>query len=367
VSHSDTAPNPLRSRAFVPKSAGIVGLGSIGGSLALRLGSTVVKAVFDTDAGTATLARAKGFATTGSVKELASMVDLVVVATPMSFVRDVFSELSQVRRTKPLLVTDVSSVRVPVNEAAAGAGLLEPPISFVGGHPMAGSEHAGFRSASAGMLEGCAWVLAIDDRTDLDSWLAVAAFLSRSIGARVVPVAPSEHDQVMAWVSHLPHVLAAALAGGLTGSPSPGMLTSFAVPGAPGLPASLAAGSFRDVTRVAGSPPDRSSEMARWNAGFLSAAVHLLERELDAVRAYLASPEDLELVSFFEQGRKGRDQLTRPRAALERVSIPITSSQETLCRLLDLGRAGGWVTQVVLGGRPARIEGSRPRDRREQR
>jgi len=129
-------------------------------------------------------------------------------------------------------------------------------------HPMAGKESSGFLAGGPQLFDGCAWVLCLEPGdTDLTDWLTLAG-LCTSLGARVVPVTAAEHDRAVAQISHVPHLLAAALSGVLAGNPLAG---------------TLAAGSFRDGTRVAGSRPELIAAMCGGNA----AAV----RQVLAVRA----------------------------------------------------------------------------------
>ena len=133
------------------------------------------------------------------------------------------------------LITDVVSVKRPVADAVEK---VLPGARYVGGHPMAGTAESGWSAGSADLLRGAAWVVGIEDETPVEDWIEVAD-LALTCGAEVVPTGLDEHDAAVARVSHLPHLLAAVLASvGADGG---------------SLALALAAGSFADGTRVAGS------------------------------------------------------------------------------------------------------------------
>src|SRR3954453_876223 len=207
----------------------VIGLGLIGGSLLqalARAGHGVTG--YDADPATRELARDQGWTVAGSVTEAVAGAELVALAVPLPVLPEVLTELA----AHDGLITDVTSVKGPVRELAAKHGLHR----FVGGPPMAGKEPSGFAAAEPGLFDGCAWVLCLEPgETDLADWLTLAALFT-AVGARVVPVTAPEHDRAVAQISHVPHLLASALARQLEGNPLAG---------------ALAAGSFRDGTRVA--------------------------------------------------------------------------------------------------------------------
>ena len=222
----------------------VVGLGLIGGSLlhALTAAGHPVTG-YDADPQTREQARAAGFAVAGSVAAAAAGAEVVVLAVPLPALPAVLDELAAFDG----LVTDVTSVKGPVRELMAEHGVRR----FVGGHPMAGKETSGFTAADPALFAGCAWVLCLEPaETGLADWLRLAALFT-AMGARVVPVTAAEHDRAVAEVSHVPHLLAAALALSLVANP---------------LAATLAAGSFRDGTRVAASRAELIAAMCGGNA-----------------------------------------------------------------------------------------------------
>ena len=287
----------------------IIGLGLIGGSLQKALGPAVTG--FDADPATRKLARADGLTVADSVTAAAAGADLIVLAVPLPAMPAVLAELDG----HPALITDVGSVKQPVRDLAAGR-------RFVGGHPMAGKESSGFAAAEAGLFAGCAWVLCLEPDTDLDDWLRLAALVT-GLGARVVPVPAAEHDAAVAKISHVPHLFAAALTAQLLTDPLAG---------------ALAAGSFRDGTRVAATRPELIMAMCAGNAGPVSDTLGDLIEQLTAMRTDLltGSPRLPALLARTTAAR--RDWPPAPGAP---ATLPADRAS-----LLELGRSGGWVTAV---------------------
>nr|WP_296073424.1 prephenate dehydrogenase/arogenate dehydrogenase family protein [uncultured Actinoplanes sp.] len=314
------------------KSSGVdvavIGLGLIGGSLLRALAAAGHRVTgFDADPTTREQAQAEGFAVAGSVAEAARDADLVVLAVPLPVLDDVLGELAGFAG----LVTDVTSVKAPVLRLAGRHGLRR----YVGGHPMAGKETSGFAASEAGLFDGCAWVLCLEPQgTGLEDWLTLAALFT-SIGARIVPVTAADHDRAVAEVSHVPHLFAAVLAGSLLDRP---------------LDATLAAGSFRDGTRVAATRAELIVAMCGGNRVEVSKALHRMIGELETMREQLESDPE-QLLPYLRAA--GGVRRTWPRAAGEPAGFP--AEAETL---LELGRAGGWITAVaedrrhVVGIRP---------------
>ncbi len=179
--------------------------------------------------------------------------DLVVLAGPPRRVLETLPGLET-----DALVIDVAAVKAPMLEVAR-------PDRFVGTHPMAGREQSGPEHASAALFQGAAWVVTTDSADDAD--LAAVDAIVDSLGARPVHMSAAAHDAAVARVSHLPQLVAAAL-----------LETAAADPRA----MDLAAGSFRDLTRVAASDPSMWVDIIELNRPSISAAADDLKRALDA-------------------------------------------------------------------------------------
>jgi prephenate dehydrogenase len=234
----------------------IVGLGLIGGSLAAALKGADGRATgaaadatggapflygYDADEGSAAAALQLGYVDAApALSELSALlagggIGLVVLAVPAGALGAWFALIADSGFGG--VVTDVSSTKA--GAVALARSSLRFPERFVPGHPMAGSEQSGITAASKDMFSGAYWILTPSGDTDAAAYGAVHALLS-SVGARVLSVSPEEHDRVVAIVSHVPHVAAAALVT-LAGNHA----------GEDGDLLRLAAGGFKDTTRVA--------------------------------------------------------------------------------------------------------------------
>jgi prephenate dehydrogenase len=305
----------------------VLGLGMIGGSIARRLAPIHDVRVWDTDPATRDAAAAAGL----SVAEDPAGAEIVVVATPLGTMPTVLSGLST---SDCPIVTDVGSVKAPVLTAARAAGLAD---RYVGGHPMAGVEHSGFAAADPALLAGAVWVLTLEPDTDLDRWLAVAELVTAA-GARVLPTTAAAHDEAQARISGLPHLLATALAvAGGAGGP---------------LAAALAAGSYRDGTRVAGSRPEFVAALCDGNRAALADVLDATLAELGRARDALAG--DGSVLPLAVAGHAARRAWADAAPA---VAVSVERDSPSLrADLLALGAAGGTLDAMT----PRRLHARRP-------
>ncbi|SFK91120.1 prephenate dehydrogenase [Geodermatophilus ruber] len=278
---------------------GVVGLGQLGGSLAAALvaaGRTVTG--WDVDPAAREAAAARG------VRIDRELSGVVVLAVPLPAMAGALDGLTV---AEDATITDLGSVKLPVLAAlrAAFGG------RYVGGHPMCGTERSGHAAVDPGLFSGARWALCLEPDTELPRWLRVAE-VALAAGAEVVPVTAAEHDDAVAAISHLPHLLAAALAA--------------AAAEAGPLALALAAGSFRDGTRVIASDPAFVTAMVEGNAGPTAAA-------LDRLQAQLARPWP-DLVAAGHAVRAGQP------AGRRTVRVPLDRPA-----LLALGRTGGAVNR----------------------
>ncbi|MHA6628374.1 prephenate dehydrogenase [Pseudonocardia sichuanensis] len=268
----------------------VIGAGLIGGSL-LRAAGKAGRAVWGTSASEETAAQARvdgfdvGTDTDAALRRAAEADALVVLAVPLPALPAVLRRVDAVAPTCRL--TDAVSVKVAVADAVAR---LAPRARYVGGHPMAGTAESGWSAGAAGLFTDAAWVVATDDGADAEVWADVAE-LAWACGARVVPAASDEHDLAVARVSHLPHLLAAVLA-------------AVGAAGEDELPLALAASSFADGTRVAGTRPELVLAMCEGNRDALLAAVDDALGRLGAMRGALASTGGL--AATVHAGHEGR-------------------------------------------------------------
>ncbi|WP_433277602.1 prephenate dehydrogenase [Pseudonocardia xinjiangensis] len=305
----------------------VIGTGLIGGSL-MRTAGKAGRTVWGTSDSpdTAEEARADGFDVTtdtdAALRRAAEDDALVVLAVPLPALPGVLRRVDAVAPTCRL--TDTVSVKVAVADHVAR---YAPRARFVGGHPMAGTAESGWAAGQAGLFTGAAWVVAADDGLDLDVWADVAE-LAWACGARVVPAAADEHDLAVARVSHLPHLLAAVLA-------------AVGAAGEDDLPLALAASSFADGTRVAGTRPELVLAMCEGNRDALLGAVDDALGRLGAMRGALASTGGL--AATVNAGYAGRQRWA---AARDPEAVRVGRSRLALPALREIGRRGdavvGW-------------------------
>jgi prephenate dehydrogenase len=209
--------------------------------------------------------------------------DLVVLAAPISKVTGLVAELPPT----DALVTDVASTKMAVVREAEARGLR-----FVGGHPMAGSQLSGVANARADLFRGARYFLTPTGRTDPGVYREVSGFV-RSLGAVPTAVDPEKHDLLMAALSHLPHLMAAALLK-VASDISPEAL-SFAGP------------SFRDLTRVGASNPSLWSDILAENAPALGEALGAFAGAMAQLGSEIQDREAIE--RRFLQAREAYDAL----------------------------------------------------------
>jgi prephenate dehydrogenase len=307
----------------------VLGAGLIGGSL-LRAAEKAGRVVWGGCASeeTARQATADGFDvgtdTDAALRRAAAADALVVLAVPLPALPAVLRRVDQAAPACRL--TDAVSVKVATADAVRR---YAPRARYVGGHPMAGTAESGWAAGHAGLFADAAWVVAADDGLDAEVWADVAE-LAWACGARVVPAAADEHDRAVATVSHLPHLLAAVLAAvGAAGAEADG----------DALALSLAASSFADGTRVAGTRPELVLAMCEGNRDALLAAVDDALGRLGAMRGSLASTGGL--AATVRAGYAGRQRFL---AARHPHAVHVART-EPFTRLREIGRRG----DVVIG------------------
>jgi prephenate dehydrogenase len=282
----------------------IIGVGLIGGSIGMvlrgrRLAEEVVGVGRDPhsldeavrkgaiDRGTTDLARGVADA------------DIVVVCTPVSCVA---ADACRAAESAPshVLITDAGSSKRMIVEAVErhprAAGV------FVGAHPLAGSEQRGPAHARGDLFDGRVCVLTPTLRTRLDRIHRALGFWT-ALGCRVLEMTPSEHDEILAYTSHLPHALAAALAASVPVQWLP-----------------LTAGAYRDGTRVAAADSGLWTAIFRDNRGPLLKALGTLQECLDVLKYALMNDDDAAIRAWWDQGKKSRHLLDAELEPAEPVS-----------------------------------------------
>lgn len=268
-----------------PGRAVVVGTGLIGGSLGMalrRLGWHVTGRDLDPE-------RASQAVKLGALDAVGEDPEAMVtfVATP---VRSIAAQALEALRGGSGLVTDVGSVKSPIVDAVADA-------RFVGGHPMAGSEQDGVEGATPDLFEGATWVLTPTAGTDAGAYTQVRQLVS-ALGADVLALSPDHHDALVAVVSHVPHLTAATLMRLAAGRGE-----------AHGALLRLAAGGFRDMTRIAGGSPAIWPDICGENRTAIVDVLDELLAALVTMRHLVAAGDRAALLDLLEQARAARVNL----------------------------------------------------------
>lgn len=305
----------------------VLGLGLIGGSI-MRAAAAADYEVFGYNRSVEGVqaARFDGFDATTDLSEAltraAELGALIVLAVPMPALPSLLAYIAEMAPDCPL--TDVTSVKSAVLDEVTGAGLRD---RFVGGHPMTGTAHSGWAAGHVRLFSGAPWVVSVDDHVDPAVWTLVMT-LALDCGSVVVPARSDEHDAAAAAISHLPHLLAESLA-----------VTAAEVP----LAFALAAGSFRDGTRVAVTAPDLVRAMCEANAGQVLPMVDRFIELLTNARESLAHNNSVaELVEAGHAARTRYDSFSRP----EIVTV-FVGAENWREELAAAGRAGGVIRSAL--------------------
>ncbi len=265
---------------------GIVGLGLIGGSVALavrRAWPAAALAGVDADAAAVREARARGVVDEASCDlDALDKADVIVLAAPVRANAAVLAALAArggVARREDVLLTDTGSTKRDILAAARRAGVQN---RFVGGHPLAGAAVAGLTHARASLFDERPWLLTPDGDTPSEHLARLERFVA-ALGAVPTVVSADGHDRVMAAVSHLPQLVASAL-----------MQVAGEMAGADGL--AFAGKGLTDTTRLASSPPAIWRDVCAANADHLAPAIGRLIEVLARLRADLPRGDALEEV-----------------------------------------------------------------------
>jgi len=274
----------------------IIGTGLIGGSLALALKKhRFAGRIIGCDrAPVLERARSKGTIDSGHTNppDAVRGSQIIVLATPVSGIIDLIERLGPALPPKTLL-TDVGSTKAEVLERAKAVFRKSTAVRFLAAHPMAGKEQSGVEFADPDLFQGAAWfVTPVPGQKVYDDLSGEYLEWVEKIGARIASMEAKEHDQLCAWISHLPQMISTALAGSLVdeyGEDAP----------------LLEAGgrALREMTRISGSPYSMWRDIALTNKTNIRNALLKLEQHLAHIRENL---DTRELAAEFERAHQLR-------------------------------------------------------------
>ncbi|MBS3968222.1 MAG: prephenate dehydrogenase/arogenate dehydrogenase family protein [Truepera sp.] len=280
----------MRPAPLLP-SVAIVGIGLIGGSIGLGIRQRfLAERVIGLDPDPVALDAAVWLGAIDEAKlqpgPWLSELALVVLASPA---RTLLASAESLRPylSPTTVLTDVGGVKAPIVAAMSD-------LRFVGGHPMAGSEKIGVVNASAALLENAVWVLTPTAQTDPEALAAVRRFVEH-LGAKPIETSPEQHDRLVAAVSHVPYLVALALTQLIANDHDRDLMML------------LAAGGFRDLTRVASGSPRMSRDMVVGNQEAVRQAIKGFKDQLAGLEHLLDDPEAL--LTLAEGAKRSRDSL----------------------------------------------------------
>jgi prephenate dehydrogenase len=319
----------LASKAGGQVRAAVVGTGLIGGSVLLRLRDAGLDvAGWDPDPATRRYAHEQGLACPDSVEEAVAGRDFVFLSGPLPSLPELLCQVAGVT-DEGCVLTDVGSTKAELAAFATERGLGH---RFVPGHPMAGADRAGVTSASPALLDRAAWVLC-PDPAGMAAFRRLAPLIIEVFRARLVPMSPAHHDTAVALSSHVPHLLAGALAGAVQEAPLRDAVLA------------LAAGSFRDGSRVAGTPAERTANMLLSNRERVLAELARVTAFLDALAGAVRTGDAEALILRYREAAAARAALSGRPFTSRANTFPVAGDVAAeVAYLWELGAAGGYLS-----------------------
>lgn len=324
------------------KKVGIVGVGLIGGSLGLALKEhqPQVKVYgFDVNQSTSETALKRG-AIDVAVSSLAQFdqVDLVFVATPLSRITEMIKGLLPHLKSGTIITDAGSTKSAVVREVEI---FLPRELSFIGGHPLAGSEREGIEGATPHLFKNAFYVLTPTPSTNSEAFLRLHSFL-KSLGASVVALDPDRHDQIVAYISHLPHLIAASIVNVTKGraKEEEGLLF-------------FAASGFRDATRIAAGNPRLWRDIFFANREALLQAIEEFSKEVKRFQEDLELIKEEELEELLTEAKEVRSGLPtwlkKDPAKLWTIDVPLEDKPGVLSEVtVAIGKLGINIEDIEL-------------------
>lgn len=277
-------------------TCGFIGLGLIGGSLAKAIHSKIPDAVliaYDTNTASLSLAEKEGIIqeACSCINESFRHCDYIFLCAPVSHNDENLLSLKKYLSSETIL-TDVGSVKTDIHEHIAAMGLES---QFIGGHPMTGSERFGYANSKASLFENAYYILTPTKEISAEK---ISAFqtLVKTIGAIPLVLSYEQHDYVTGAISHLPHVIAASLVNLVKNADSK-----------EGIMKLIAAGGFKDITRIASSSPTMWQQICLVNTENISTLLAQYIQDLNDFKQILDRKDSEALYHFFDTARAYRE------------------------------------------------------------
>ncbi|MFZ5799957.1 MAG: prephenate dehydrogenase [Candidatus Omnitrophota bacterium] len=280
------------SRIFFNKVA-IIGVGLIGGSLGMAVKKNrLAKEVVGMARRPKTITEAIKLKAIdrGSIEpQIIKGADLVVLATPVATIIDIVPKLKKYL-TKGCIVIDVGSCKQEIVSQIEKT--LPPAVSFIGCHPLAGSEKKGVAAAAADIFSDSLTIITPSSRSRHSQALRKIKLLWQALGAKVVILSPKQHDKILAFLSHLPHILAFSLINCV-----------------PSQYLSLSPCSLREMTRIAASDSLLWRDILLMNRGNLLCAIAGFTAQLNKLRSMLSRSDGSRLLQILTRAKSKREKI----------------------------------------------------------
>lgn len=307
-------------------TCGFIGLGLIGGSIARALrqfcpGCELIG--YDIEPNATGLAVSEGVLNTAlpEINSTFEKCDYIFLCAPVSFNDENLLRLKQFL-SPDCLLTDVGSVKTDIHKHIEALHLSR---QFIGGHPMAGSERTGYANSKALLLENAYYILTPTPEVPQEKITAYRELVA-SLGAIPLVISYEQHDFVTAAISHLPHVIAASLVNLIKDSDSP-----------EGIMKMIAAGGFKDITRIASSSPAMWQQICMTNTENIDALLETYIESLKTIREKIRQRKETDIYEFFDDARRYRDSfIDASRGPIKKsysVSIEIADEPGTLATI----------------------------------
>lgn len=294
-------------------SFGFVGLGLIGGSIAKALRRAYPDSyiiAYDIDENTlrncvSELVVSKAVDT---IDDSFSDIDYIFLCAPVSNNNDCLKTLKNVIKPSAIL-TDVGSVKTPIAEAIAANDLES---HFIGGHPMAGSERIGYSNSNPSLLENAYYILTPSNQISADAIVSMQTLI-KSLGTIPLVLSPDMHDYVTAAISHLPHVISAALVNLIKDEDTK-----------EGTMKLIAAGGFKDITRISSSSPVMWQQICLTNKEKVSLLLDKYIKSLYVIKDQIDNSSSDDLYDFFNNARQYRESFISSSSGPIKIEYVIT-------------------------------------------
>ena len=280
------------------KRVSLIGLGLIGGSLALAIKKEHKRCEiigYDVDENAGKLAMSLQIIDrfVEDYKKEAEQADLIIIATPVQSAIEMINELLNVPLKKDAIVTDVGSTKQTI--VSVGKKLLNKGVYFIGGHPMAGSHKTGITASQVRLFENAYYILTPTKDIPNSKVIQLLNWL-RGTKAKFIELEPEEHDKFTGIVSHLPHIVASGLVHqtGKMGKEHP-------------IISQLAAGGFRDTTRIASSSPTMWRDILLHNKEILLSMLDDWQELISEVKEMIHKEDSEGIYRFFHESKRLRD------------------------------------------------------------